>query len=242
MPPLAEHATGTAARRHFEALDDHARTRLDEISRFVNLEQDRPIIVEGDPAMNLYSLKDGIANVFKLLPDGRRQITGFLYPGNFLGVTFNLDAAYGYSAETVTPCSLRFWPRTKLEKLFDEEPGLRRMFLAEMADELTAAQDRMLMLARRSADERVASFLISMARRQSSGHESMVESVAIPMRWADIADYLGITAETVSRSLSALRDRGIIRTGTRGAIAILDWQELEAIESGVKVRNGEIYR
>jgi CRP/FNR family transcriptional regulator len=241
MPPYAEFAVGTAARRRLEALDDSAIARLEEISRVLDLPQGRPIIIEGDPAMSLYSLQIGVASVFKLLPDGRRQITGFLYPGDFLGITFNLNAEYGYSAETVTSCSLRLWPRAALERLFEEAPGVRRMFLAEMADELTAAQDRMLTLARRTAEERVAMFLITMVRRQADGAEAPCETLHVPMRWADIADYLGLTAETVSRTLSSFRDRGIVRTGMRSEIGLRNRQALEDIAAGTYARNGEIY-
>lgn len=242
MPPYAEFALGSATRRRLDALGEETVTRLKGTSRIMTLPQGRPIIIEGDPAANLYSLQNGVASVFKLLPDGRRQITGFLYPGDFLGVTFNLNASYGYSAETVTACSLRVWQRATLERLFEEAPGVRRMFLGEIADELTAAQDRMLTLARRTAEERVAMFLVTMARRQSDGAEAACETLHVPMRWADIADYLGLTAETVSRTLSSLRDRGFVRTGTRGEIGLLDRQALEDIAWGTNLRNGEIYR
>ena len=159
-------------------------------------------------------------------------LDGFLYPGHFLGVTFNLEAVYGYAAEALTHCSLRVWRRTALEHLFDELPGLRQLFLAEMADELTEAQDRMLMLGHRSVEERVATFLLTMAQRQADAAGTRLDIVEIPMRWADIADYLGTTAETVSRTLTVLRDRRIIRTGTRGEIEILNWSALETAADG----------
>jgi CRP/FNR family transcriptional regulator len=232
MPIGTEYQARSALRRRLEALDDKVVARLNEISHSLNLGAGLSIIAEGDPAANLYNLRQGVASIFKLLPDGRRQVTGFLYPDYFLGVTFNLEAVYGYGAETVTDCSLRVWRRTALEHLFDEVQGLRQLFLAEIADELTEAQDRMLLLARRSAEERVATFLLTMARRQADATGTGVEIVEIPMRWSDIADYLGTTAETTSRTLPALRDRRIIRNGTRGEIGILDWAALEAVAAG----------
>jgi CRP/FNR family transcriptional regulator len=242
MPTAVDYRTRSALRKRLEALDDKVVARLNQISRPVNMPAGQQIIIEGDPAASVYSVQHGIASVFKLLPDGRRQITGFLYPGDFMGVTFNMDAVYGYGAEAVTYCSLRAWPRSALEQLFDEAPGLRRLFLAEIADELTEAQDRMLMLARRSVEERVATFLLTMARRQAGAMEVRIEVVEIPMRWADIADYLGTTAETVSRTLSALRDRGVIRTGKRNEIGILNWATLETLATAVRPQGGEIYR
>ena len=232
MSIAAENKAQNALRRRLGALDEQAAARLIDISRVVSLPTGRSIIVEGDPASSIYGVQQGVASVFKLLADGRRQITGFLYPGDFLGVTFNIGATYGYGAETVTDCWLRAWPRPALERLLDEAPGLRRLFLAEMADELTEAQDRMLMLGHRPVGQRVAMFLLTMARRQAGATGVRIEVVAIPMRWADIADYLGTTAETISRTLSAFRDRGIIRTGTRGEIGVLDWARLETIAAG----------
>jgi len=241
MSTATEYNTRNALRRRIEALGDGVIARLNDISASLDLQAGQSIIIEGDSAANLFNLQQGVASVYKLLPDGRRQVTGFLYPGYFLGVTFNLEAVYGYGAETVTQCSLRVWRRTALDHLFDEVPGLRRLFLAEMADELTEAQDRMLMLARRSVEERVATFVLTMARRQVGATGSRMDIVDIPMRWADIADYLGTTAETVSRTLSALRDRRIIRTGMRGKIGIQDWAKLEAIAAGSGSQEGEVY-
>lgn len=242
MSNTAEAKSQNALRKRLGALDEQAIARLNEISRTANISAGQQVIIEGDLAANIYNVQHGVVSVFKLLPDGRRQITGFLYPGDFLGVTFNMDAAYGYGAETVTPCALRVWPRAMLERLFDETPRVRRLFLAEIANELTEAQDRMLMLAHRSVEERVASFLLTMARRQAGALGLRIETIEIPMRWADIADYLGTTAETASRTLSVFRDRGVIRTGTRGEIGILDWATLEAMAAGVRPREGEIYR
>lgn len=242
MPSSIENMTRSALHQRLDALDDKIVTRLNEISRPVNMPAGQQIIIEGDPAASIYSVKRGVACVFKLLPDGRRQITGFLYPGDFLGVTFNLGAVYGYSAETVTYCTLRVWPRSALEQLFDHAPGLRRLFLVEIADELTEAQDRILMLASRSVEERVATFLLTMARRQADATGTRIEVVEIPMRWADIADYLGTTAETISRTLSAFRDRRIIRTGKRSEISVLDWAALEAITGGDRPGEDEIIR
>lgn len=232
MPIATEYRTESSLRHKLEALEEGFAARLDQTSQHVRIHAGQSIVLEGEQAANIYGIHTGMACVFKLMADGRRQVTGFLYPGDFLGVTFNMDAVYGYSAEALTACSLQSWPRAVLEKLFDETPGMRRQFLREMADELTEAQDRMLLLGRRSIEERVAVFLLTMARRQAKATGIREEVVEIPMRWVDIADYLGSTAETVSRTLSGLKERGIIRTGKRGEIGILGWAELESIAAG----------
>ena len=242
MPAGPENMTRNTLRRRLEALDDKVLARLNDLSRPVDLPADQQIIIEGDPASSLYGIEQGVASVFKLLPDGRRQITGFLYPGDFLGVTFNMGAVYGYGAETVTYCSLRAWPRVALERLFEEAPGVRRLFLTEIADELTEAQDRMLMLARRSVEERVATFMLTMARRQADATGTPIEVLEIPMRWADIADYLGTSAESVSRTLATFRDRRIIRTGKRGKIGILDRATLETLAAGGRPEGAKVLR
>jgi CRP/FNR family transcriptional regulator len=242
MSTTAEDGTSCRLRQQLYALDEDFVTRMDEASVPVEIRSGQTIICEGEPATRIFSLAQGMACVFRLMADGRRQVTGFLYPGDFLGVTFNLDPVYGYSAEALTVCSLRAWPRKTLEKLIDETPGARRLFLVRIGDELTEAQDRMLLLGRRTIEEKVATFLLTMARRQAKATGIGAEVVEIPMRWADIADYLGSTAETVSRTLSSFRDRDIIRTGKRGKIGITDWNALETIALGAKVRPGEICR
>jgi CRP/FNR family transcriptional regulator len=212
-----------------EMLGGAAATRLTASSRTVNAPAGGTIMMEGGRATELFSVQSGIVSVFKLMPDGRRQITGFLYPGDFLGTTFNMAPTYGYGAEAVTAVSLRAYARRDFERLLDEVPGVRRAFIAKMADELTEAQDRMVLLGHSSASERMASFLLAMARRQAGAEELPVTTVAIPMRWSDIADYMGLTAETVSRTLAVFRNRGIVRTAKPGEISILDAAALKAL-------------
>jgi len=206
-----------------------AADRLIAISQIVTVPAGRPVMMEGAPATNLFGVTQGIVSIFKLMPDGRRQITGFLYPGSFLGVTFNAATTYAYGADAVTAVALRAYPRRDLERLLDEVPGVRRAFIAAMADELTEAQDRMLLLAHRSASERLACFLLTLARRQAGPGGEPVDSVFVPMRGSDIADYLGLTAETVSRTLAVFRRKGIVRAERGGSIAILDHSALEAL-------------
>lgn len=220
---------GAISGRLAEVLGGDAALRLSTTSRTMTVQPGGTIMMEGDHAAELFSVELGVVSVFKLMPDGRRQITGFLYPGDFLGITFNMAPTYGYGAEAVTYVSLRAYARRDFERLLDEVPGVRRAFIAKMADELTEAQDRMVLLGHCSANERLASFLLTMARRQAGAEERTLTTVSVPMRWSDIADYLGLTAETVSRTLTALRNGGIVRTGRSGEIQILDVDALEAL-------------
>lgn len=210
-------------------LDAEAADRLAAISRVVNVQAGHSVMMEGAPATELFSVSRGIVSVFKLMPDGRRQITGFLYPGSFLGVTFNASANYAYSADAVTAVTLQAYPRRNFERLLDEVPGVRRAFIAAMADELTEAQDRMLLLANRSAGERLACFLLNLSHRQSNSDGEPADKMFVPMRGSDIADYLGLTAETVSRTLATLRRKGIIEYGRNGNTEIRDRAALQAL-------------
>ena len=167
MPLANENTTAECDDGSLGVLNGEAADRLAAISRILTVPAGRPVMMEGAPATELYSVSHGIVSVFKLMPDGRRQITGFLYPGSFLGVTFNAATTYAYSADAVTAVTLRAYPRRDFERLLDEVPGVRRAFIAAMADELTEAQDRMLLLAHRSASERLACFLLTLARRQA---------------------------------------------------------------------------
>lgn len=238
MPHMKDSGTSDVIDgRLAKMLGGAAAERLTASSRTVDEPAGATIMMEGDRAAELFCVLLGIVSIFKLLPDGRRQITGFLYPGDFLGITFNLAPNYGYGAEAVTHVSLRAYPRRDFEQLLDEVPGVRRAFIAKMADELTEAQDRMVLLGHSTANERVASFLLTMARRQAGAEKKPVTTVSIPMRWSDIADYLGLSAETVSRTLTAFRSSGIIRTGRSGVIGILDRAALESVTYGARSRN-----
>jgi CRP/FNR family transcriptional regulator len=204
--------------------------RLQAIITPGHAETGQTIIREGEPAESLFNVLSGAVKLYKLLPDGRRQITGFLFPGDFLGIALN--ETYVYSAEALGPVRLCRFPRRRLEALLKEIPSLEHELLDEVATELIAAQDQMLLLGRKTARERVASFLLMLMRR-AERHGRPANPVALPMGRADIADYLGLTTETVSRTLTQLREANAINPLSRGEIEILDRAALESFsESG----------
>jgi CRP/FNR family transcriptional regulator len=165
------------------------------------------IFREGDPAGFLFNLVAGAVRIHKLLPDGRRQIVGFLVAGDFLGLAYN--DTYGYTAEAIGPARLCRVRRTEYEGLLAELPGLEKRLFTVESNELTVAQDQMLLLGRKTAKEKLATFLMQLAERASRhGGDGMLE---LPMVRADIADYLGLTVETVSRTISQFKRDGLIR-------------------------------
>jgi CRP/FNR family transcriptional regulator, anaerobic regulatory protein len=185
------------------------------------------LFAEGDEADAFYEVVRGTVRLYKLLPDGRRLITGFLSAGHLLGLALTGDCAY--TAEAVTEVTVCRYKRAAFERLVDEVPGLARRVLAVTSDELRAAQERMLLLGRKSATEKVASFLVLMAA-QDAGEEA--EEVTVPMTRSDIADYLGLTIETVSRTLSKLKQEGVIALPTATRIEIRDRDRLEDLAAG----------
>jgi len=189
---------------------------------------------EGDPADHLFNVTAGVVKIYKLLPDGRRQITGFLFPGDFLGLAY--DANYVYSAEAVTPAALCRFSRTKLLALCDEMPHMEKHISATTSHELAAAQDQMLLLGRKTAQEKIASFLLMLLRRLRPHAEQPPKEdaslLSLPMSRSDIGDYLGLTIETVSRTFTHLRKKGVIKLLDSGHAEILDRGRLEAMAEG----------
>jgi CRP/FNR family transcriptional regulator len=185
---------------------------------------------EGEPATHFFNVVEGAVKVFKLLPDGRRQITGFLFAGDLLGLAFN--DTYTYSAEAITPVKLCRFPRRQLERLLDAFPRIERRLLAMASNELAAAQEQMMLLGRKTAHERIASFLLSLARREE--RHGGGASVLLPMTRTDIADYLGLTTETASRVFTSLKKRGYIELEAGGRVLFTDRDGLEEIATGLE--------
>lgn len=173
----------------------------------LTMEPGTTIFREGDVATHLYSITTGAVKLYKLLSDGRRQITAFLFPGDFFGLS--VDGSYAYTAEAMLPVLLCRFPRRKLDSLFDEVPVLEKKLLGATTQELAAAHEQMLLLGRKTAREKVASFLIMLGQRLANkGHATPL--IALPMSRSDIADFLGLTIETVSRTLTGFRREGLI--------------------------------
>lgn len=187
------------------------------------------IVGEGEPAQHMFNVTAGTVKVYKLLPDGRRQIIGFLMAGDFIGLA--VRQSYAYSAEAVTQVRLCRFPRKKLEELFERYPSMEKRLLALAANELAVAQDLMLLLGRKTAKERLATFLLMLSDRAARlGMPS--NPVSLPMGRTDIADYLGLTTETVSRAFTQLKKFKLIRLDTTSQVQILDVQALRDLTEG----------
>jgi CRP/FNR family transcriptional regulator, anaerobic regulatory protein len=171
------------------------------------------IFWEGDPADQIFDIAEGVLRVCKVLSDGRRAIVGFVYPGDVLGVSF--QNRYLFAAEAVTDVKVRRFSRGRFFSLISESPALRPQLFALLCDEMSAAQDQMLLLGRKSAEERVVSFLLAIHRKNGVGND-----IRLPMSRLDMADYLGLTIETVSRMMTSLTRRGLIAAPGRHTLTL----------------------
>ncbi|MEJ0095103.1 MAG: helix-turn-helix domain-containing protein [Methylocella sp.] len=181
------------------------------------------ILWEGDAATHIFEVVEGVLRVFRILSDGRRVITGFLYPGDILGVS--LKDRYLYSAEAVVRTKVRRIARNRFQEEMARSPELRPQLFARLCDEMAAAQDQMVLLARKNAEERVCSLLLRIARRAQNGRQ-IAPVIEIPMSRLDMADYLGLTIETVSRTMSKLANRGMIAPVGRHGLTIRKFEKL----------------
>ena len=189
------------------------------------------IFFEGDDASYVYNLTSGVLRLSKLLPDGRRQIAGFLFPGDFLGIT--MEDEHAFTAEAITPSTLCQFSRARFDAFVDTHPHLERRLYAIAAQELAAARQQLVLLGRKTAAERVASFLLMLADRYEPTLDALSASeVVLPMSRSDIADYLGLRIETVSREISSLKASRLIRLTTTHNIQLLDRARLELMAEG----------
>ncbi len=201
---------------------------LSSISAPQKIKAGKTLFAEGDDAETVFEVVQGILKLYKLLPDGRRQIMGFVSTDKLIG--FGDDDIYPYTAEAVTDVILCRYSRNQFDKLLDEVPGFARRVLAARSQDLQSAQDQMLLLGRKTAIERIATFLLNLGKLQlaSSGGASL----QVPMTRADIADYLGLTIETVSRSLTKLKRDRIINLPEAVRVTVVNRDRLEELAAG----------
>jgi len=212
------------------ALGAEELQELSAIVTSVELSPGEPLFHETDPADYVFNVTAGMMKVYKLLPDGRRQVTGFLFPGDFLGLANHGE--YAYSAEAVGPGTLCRFSRRKLEVLLGRFPQLERRLLGMASNELAAAQEQMLLLGRKTAREKIASFLLLLSRQaQRRGQKG--NPVNVLMSRTDIGDYLGLTTETVSRTFTQFKGNSTITLLPGGKVQVDSLESLEDLAEGL---------
>ena len=180
---------------------------------------------EKEPADYVYQVKTGAARSYKLLSDGRRQIGAFHLVGDIFG--FENRSEHRFTAEAIVDTTVRLIKRRSLELVAESDAMVARNLLTMTTNNLQHAEDHMLLLGRKTSLERVAAFLIEMDRRLTA-----TGVLALPMCRRDIADYLGLTLETVSRALSRLHELGILGFigNNQRQIVLLDRQQLASLD------------
>lgn len=168
---------------------------------------------QGEKAGQIYQVEFGAVRVYRLLADGRRQISAFHLPGEVFG--FEADGTHHFFAESISATGIRNFRSSTCS-------DLSRDLLPLALKGLVRAQEHLLVLGRQSAAERVAAFLLDMAERQGG-----LNQFELPMSRVDIADYLGLTIETVSRTFSKFKEKGIIRLPSLRSVEIVKWDALQ---------------
>lgn len=215
--PFGPDGTAIAQSGQLDAL-----VALERIGSRRSFARDEEIYAEGDPTDGWYKVVSGTVRISKLLADGRRHIAEFCFCGDCFG--FENISERVFSAEAVGKVIVMRYPRRATERLIDENPLLARRLCDMTLRDLAHAQTRTLVLGRMTAPERVASFLLEMSERRDTRRV-----VDLPMSRNDIADYLGLTIETVCRVLSAFKRAGSVAIPNPHRIELRDRRALEAV-------------
>ena len=186
--------------------------------------KDEEIYGEGEPSEYVYQVIRGAVRTYKLLNDGRRQIGAFHLPGDVFGL--DAGSTHRLTAEAIADTTVRLVKRRSLETAAGSNVQVAHNLWTMTASDLRHAEDHMLLLGRKTAMEKVATFLLEMDRRLASAG-----MMALPMCRRDIGDYLGLTLETVSRALSQLGDQGVLAFSSAHQIVLRNRQRLADMDA-----------
>ena len=198
---------------------------FEHLGRRVHFAAGETVFSEEDITSSFYNVLDGVMRLYKLLPDGRRQIVGFALPGDFLGM--NMSGRHNFSADAIGAVTVCQFAKVPFGRFIEDRPHLLKRINELAVRELSQARDHMVLMGRRSADEKVATFLLAWRERLLSFNEPS-DTVPLPMSRQDIADYLGLTIETVSRTFTKLERHGAIEI-IHGGISLIDAARVEAL-------------
>ena len=211
-PPRDRSSNPNALAERFE----HAATRT--------LAAREHLFCEGDRATHVYRVEVGHIVIYRIMPDGRRQVIDFAYPGDTVGLGA-LGEHMSHAQATVRTI-VRCLPVSILNELAGCDPRVGVRLYEAVACELIASRELLFTVSQRTATERLASFLLALSRRSERRGEKATE-IVLPMTRNDIADFLGLTIETVSRMFTRLREEGVIDIEQRILISILDPRRLK---------------
>jgi len=182
--------------------------------------KNQEVYAQDDDAERFYRLVSGVVRTSRVTADGRRQVGDFYYPGDVFGL--DPGPLHRFAAEALTDCDVQIVRRSAV-RAFAGDVEVDRAILDATRQEMERLQDHVVLLGRKGAIERVASFLIGLAQRREGG------PVDLPMGRQDMADYLGLTIETVSRTLTQLQGDAVVKFASTRRFQVSDWGELEAL-------------
>jgi CRP/FNR family nitrogen fixation transcriptional regulator len=205
VPQISRLPASTIGIRLPAAATPRIETRREPLAGLVrSFSKDEELFAEGDEAECFCEVKSGTVRTYKLLSDGRRLIDAFHFAGDIFGIEFG--AEHRFSAEAVADVTVVAYRRSRLATVAETDPAFGDRVMAATLRSLERAQSHMLLLGRKTAQEKMATFLLDMADRLSDDDQHF----ELPMQRADIADHLGLTIETVSRTLTRFARKGLI--------------------------------
>lgn len=212
------------------ALDGPEIEALSSIGRRKTLAAGDPLIWEGDDSLLVANVIEGILKLTNSTEDGREQIVGVVYPSDFIGRPFGPTS--GHSVTALTEARVCVFSRMDFDRFAGDHPALEHKLLKRTLDELDRTRSWMLLLARKSAEEKVATFLLEMSQRLVDANcetpgDQPLDEFELPFSRQQIGDILGVTIETVSRQMTRLKREGILDLPNRRSVRILDRDALE---------------
>ena len=216
--------------------DDDELSRLEGLKSYATLEAGQPILWRGDELAHFASVVVGIASLSRTMEDGRTQVVGLLLPSDFIWRPGR--AFVDFDVTAVTDVTLCQFQRRPFEALVEEVPHISHRMMEMALDELNAAREWMVLLGRKTAREKLANFLTMIVRR-STVPNVHTNQYALPLTREEIANFLGLTPETISRQLSAMKRDGIVEFQDRRHFIVKDLNGLH-IESGDDADGGVI--
>ncbi|HTN14622.1 MAG TPA: Crp/Fnr family transcriptional regulator [Sphingomonadaceae bacterium] len=212
------------------ALDATEIATLNAIGRRRKLEPGESLIWEGDDSLLVANVIEGVLKLSTGTEDGREQIVGVVYPSDFIGRPFG--ATTRHSVTALTEANVCVFSRTDFDSFAHNHPALEHKLLKRTLAELDRTRRWMLLLGRKNAEEKLATFLLDMSERLSDpsceNPDDMLNEFELPFSRQQVADLLGLTIETVSRQFTRLKKDGIVDLPSRRAVAILNRAALEA--------------
>lgn len=185
----------------------HAPVPRRETPQIKRLAAGEALFFEGDDASFVYEVLEGVIRTSKVLCDGRRLVVSFNFPGELVGISH--DECQHATCEAIAPAKVAVIRRSTLSTIIKDRPEFAEQLLQFTAESLNSMQDHFLVLGRKCASEKIASFLLALAEREPISESGSV-SFRLPMTRSDIADFLGLTIETVSRNLTVLKSEHVI--------------------------------